>query len=274
MGNRFQSVEAISKSDLLNIRFVLTDIDDTLTHEGKLPANAYSALESIKKDGLIVIPVTGRPGGWCDHIARMWPVDGVVGENGALYFHFDPAAGKLVRTFWKSEDQRKADRKRLNAIRDEILENVPGSAAASDQPYRDADLAIDFREDVPALPKEDIDSIVAIFEKHGAKAKVSSIHVNGWFGDYNKLAMTRRMMADVFDIDIDTQNRSIAFLGDSPNDDPMFGFFDLSIGVSNIVNFRDRLEHGPRFVTNGGGGDGFAEFAMMLLAARNGKRKP
>ena len=79
------------------VRAVLTDIDDTLTTEGQLPSVAYAALERLRAAGLIVIPVTGRPAGWCDHIARMWPVDAVVGENGAFYFWY--AEGRLQRRY-------------------------------------------------------------------------------------------------------------------------------------------------------------------------------
>jgi HAD superfamily hydrolase (TIGR01484 family) len=268
MPARFQPIDQLAADRLRSVRVVMTDIDDTLTHDGRLPAIAYSALENLQNAGFIVIPVTGRPGGWCDHIARMWPVDGIVGENGALYFRHDAALGKLIRTFWKSEGERIADRQKLDMIRDEVLEKIPGTALASDQSYRDADLAIDFREDVAPLSIKDIDRIVGIFEAHGAQAKVSSIHVNGWFGDYNKLAMTRRLLSDEFEIDIDAANETIVFLGDSPNDDPMFEFFKLSIGVANIMDFRSRLKSGPAFVTEGGGGVGFAEFAKLLLAAK------
>ena len=274
MPTRFQPINLLETDRLRSVRVVLTDIDDTLTHDGKLPAIAYSALEKLQNAGFIIVPVTGRPGGWCDHIARMWPIDGIVGENGALYFRHDGAKGKLIRAFWKSAEARIKDRHKLDKIRNEVLATIPGSALASDQPYRDADLAIDFREDVPPLAIEDIDRIVDIFQTHGAEAKISSIHVNGWFGDYNKLAMTRRMLSNEFGIDIDAVNQSIVFLGDSPNDDPMFEFFELSIGVANIMDFRDRLNTGPAFVTKGGGGTGFAEFAELLLAAKNVKDDP
>ena len=271
MPERFQPIEHLETARLQSIRVVMTDIDDTLTHEGLLPAIAYTALENLKQAGFIVIPVTGRPGGWCDHIARMWPVDGIIGENGALYFRHDKENSALIRKFWKSDEERRSDRHKLDAIAEEILKKVPGTALASDQPYRDADLAIDFREDVEPLTAADIDKIVAIFEAHKAQAKVSSIHVNGWFGDYNKLAMTRRMLKAEFAVDIDKDNEAIVFLGDSPNDEPMFEFFKNSIGVANIVDFRAQLKTGPAFVTKGGGGAGFAEFAEMLLSAKNSK---
>ena len=176
------------------IRGLFFDIDDTLTTAGVLTAGAYGALERLCDAGLTVVPITGRPAGWCDHIARMWPVDGVVGENGAFYFCYDRAAGRLVKRFRDDDATRAANRARLAAVGDRILRAVRGTALASDQAYREADLAIDFCEDVPRLADAAIDRIVAIMRESGLTAKVSSIHVNGWFGDYDKLGMTKTFM--------------------------------------------------------------------------------
>lgn len=250
------------------IRAVLTDIDDTLTDEGRLPAKAYEALEALKEAGLLVIPVTGRPGGWCDLIARQWPVDAVVGENGALAFRYDDKTRKMTRLYAKTAAERAADRARLAAIEAEVLASVPGAATAADQAYREADLAIDFCEDVPPLPREAIQKIVTVFEKHGAVAKVSSIHVNGWFGSYDKLSMSARVLADLFGLSVESANAEIAYAGDSPNDAPMFGFFTHSVGVANVKDFAGQLTAEPKWVTPGRGASGFAELAAALLAAR------
>ena len=147
------------------------------------PREAYAAMERLRAAGKLVIPITGRPAGWCDHIARMWPVDAVVGENGALYMRYDAARAQARAALRR----RRADATRAIASgsrpsRDKILAAVPGSALASDQRYRETDLAIDFCEDVPPLPRAAIDRIVAMMEAEGMTAKVSSIHVNGWFG--------------------------------------------------------------------------------------------
>src|SRR6478752_8579025 len=80
-------------------RGVLADIDDTLSTHGRLSAAAYVALERLRAAGKLVIPITGRPAGWCDHIARMWPVDGVVGENGAFWFRHDARTNSLVKRY-------------------------------------------------------------------------------------------------------------------------------------------------------------------------------
>ena len=103
-----------------SIRFILCDIDDTLTVEGSLPAETFTMLHRLKESGFCVIPVTGRPAGWCDHIARFWPVDGIVGENGAFYFRYDSASKKMLRHYFKDEVNRHKDRERLNAIQEQI----------------------------------------------------------------------------------------------------------------------------------------------------------
>lgn len=250
------------------VRAVFTDIDDTLTRGGRLPSASYAALEALHAAGLVVVPVTGRPAGWCDMIARVWPVHGVVGENGAFYFAYEAPTRHMRRVFAADAAERADNRRRLDAVRDRVLAEVPGAAISADQPYREADLAIDYCEDVPRLGKEAVARIVAIFHKAGAEAKVSSIHVNGWFGRYDKLGMARRLAADVAGLDLDRDRDRIVYVGDSPNDAPMFGYFPLSCGVSDVLAFRGELEHEPAFVTTGGGGDGFVEVARRILDAR------
>ena len=250
------------------ISIVFTDIDDTMTHEGRLPAEAYKALEDLHDAGLIVAPITGRPAGWCDMIARFWPVTGVVGENGAFYFAYDAASRRMRRVFAASAEERAGNKRKLAAIEARILHEIPGAAVSADQAYREADLAIDFCEDVAPLGKADVARIKTAFEDAGAVAKVSSIHVNGWFGQYDKLTMTRRFASEIAGLDIAAHREHVVFVGDSPNDAPMFGYFPNAVGVSNILAFRGELESEPAYVTLGGGGRGFVEVAERLLAAR------
>ena len=250
------------------VRAVLTDIDDTLTDDGRLPLIAYAAMARLKDAGFALVPVTGRPAGWCDLIARQWPVDGVVGENGAFYFRYDQTTRTMVRRYAKPDDVRARDREALVAIREAVLAEVPGAAVASDQNYREADLAIDFCEDVPPLSREAVDRIVAIFERFGATAKVSSIHVNGWFGSYDKLTTSTRFLREVLDLDMRTNAEAVVFVGDSPNDAPMFGYFPNSVGVANVIAFRETLPAAPSWVTSQPSARGFAELADLLLEAR------
>jgi HAD superfamily hydrolase (TIGR01484 family) len=255
---------------LARIRFVLTDIDDTLTLDGRLPACAYAAMENLDHMGIRVIPITGRPAGWCDLIARQWPIAGIVGENGAFYFRYDARTRRMQRRYAKDSATRLKDRELLLALQQQILKKFPMAALSADQPYREADLAIDFAEDIGPLPRDMVLDIVAMFEAAGATAKVSSIHVNGWYGSYDKLSMTRVFFREIYDIDIDdpAAQTQISFAGDSPNDQPMFGFFPLSFGVANVVEFADLLTSPPKFVTPSQGGHGFAELADAILKAR------
>ena len=253
---------------LRGIRAVLTDIDDTLTLHGKLPAIALQAMEQLQESGLLVIPVTGRPAGWCDHIARMWPVAAVVGENGAFTFRYDGTTKKMIRDYAQDAKTRSDNTRKLFTLADGVLKEFPGTAIASDQAYREIDVAIDFCEDVEALPLATAQQIARRFEQAGAVAKVSSIHVNAWFGAHDKLTAAKQLLNASFGFSENELPAAIAYCGDSPNDAPMFGFFPLSVGVSNVLPYISIMDHAPQFVTMAEGGLGFAEFAALLLAAR------
>ncbi|MFM2163492.1 MAG: hypothetical protein RLZZ383_3004 [Pseudomonadota bacterium] len=242
---------------------VFCDIDDTLTWEGRLVPEAFAALDALQRAGLRVVPVTGRPAGWADPIARQWPVDGVVAENGGLWSYFRD--GRLVTEYLQDVDTRRAHRARLDDLATVILDAVPGAALASDQAYRALDLAIDFCEDVPALLPDQVDRIVALFEAAGATAKVSSIHVNGWFGSFDKRTGCQRLAQTLWDIDPFEAPERWLFVGDSANDAPMFAAFPNAVGVANVSAFLDRMDAWPAFRTDAPGGYGFAELVAHLL---------
>ena len=248
---------------------MLTDIDDTLSTHGKITALAYTAMERLRDAGLLVIPVTGRPAGWCDHIARMWPVDAVVGENGAFYMRYDAGAHKLTTCFATAPEERQPQRERLAIIATKILREVPGCAVASDQPYRESDLAIDYCEDVPPLSAQNVERIVALMRAEGLTAKVSSIHVNGWFGAYDKLTMTRRLLADEFGIDLDADARSLHVRRRFPQrrtDVRLFPVFGRRRQRARVRRRSAAVRRStlPRATS----GAGFAEIAELLLGQR------
>jgi HAD superfamily hydrolase (TIGR01484 family) len=265
--NKILALENWTADSRANIKFVFADIDDTLTTDGRIPSSVYLAMERLRQQGLLMIPITGRPAGWCDMIARTWPVDGVVGENGALAFCYDAPSRHMRRLYMDPADIREENRRRLSAIRQDVLNTVSGVQVAADQPYRETDLAIDFNEDVSDLPESAIDETLEIFKKHGATAKVSSIHVNGWFGTYDKLTMTKRLMSDVFDVTLDDDNSACVYIGDSPNDAPMFKFFNNAVGVANLQELQDRCPDLPAWITPSARSEGFVEMADAILAA-------
>ena len=247
------------------ISVVFTDIDDTITKDGVLPAEAYQALWRLYENGFTIVPVTGRPAGWCEMIARFWPVHGIIGENGAFYFTYHRKNRKMSRYFSNSTSEREENSKKLKTLEAEILDQVPGAAVASDQFTRIADLAIDFCEDVAPLSEQSIDKIVAIFKKNGAQAKVSSIHVNGWFGSHDKLTACKSYLEQELSIPWSMRNEQCAFIGDSPNDEPLFAQFENSVGVANIKPFLKKLKSPPQFVCDLSHSDGFCQFVTHLL---------
>lgn len=244
------------------VKVVFTDIDDTLTDKGQLQPQAFQALWNLYKAGFHIVPVTGRPAGWCELIARQWPVRGVIGENGGLYFTYKNR--KMHRFYMLSESERQSAQKKLKKIQKEILQKVPQAAVASDQFCRLLDLAIDFAEDVGPLPLEDVKKIVQIFKSHGAQAKISSIHVNGWFGNYNKLSTCQLFIQKELQLHPEDQE-CFVFIGDSPNDEPMFQFFQNSVGVQNFLEFQNQVSSPPQYITSQPRGEGFAELAQHLI---------
>ncbi|MDC1385933.1 HAD-IIB family hydrolase [Candidatus Thioglobus sp.] len=259
------NISTMSKQQLNEVKIILTDIDDTLTTEGRLKSNAYTALENLSNSGFIVIPVTGRCAGWCDHIARMWPVNGVVGENGAFFFSYDHQSKKMQQTYCQTPKERKENHLALHEIKKTILKNVSGSALASDQDYRHTDLAIDFAEDVATLSSNKIKEIVTIAENAGAIAKVSSIHVNCWIGSHNKLSTSLTTLEQVFGVSNSNIQNEVLFIGDSPNDSMMFDYFNKSVGVANVMDFIKELDKPPKYITLNHSGEGFIELADSLL---------
>lgn len=264
-----ESIDALSPSVCRGIRCLLADIDDTMTTGGKLPAASYQGLWDLHDAGIAVIPVTGRPAGWCDLICRQWPVDGVIGENGAFAFCMD---GHRRRTLLHPlAPDPEANRARLAALAERVYASVPGTRAAKDQFSRLFDIAVDFREEPPLLDFAAADRIRAIFEQGGATAKISSIHVNAWFGDYDKLSMSRIFLQERFGLDVaDPQdNARVLFCGDSPNDEPMFSAFRWTVGVANIAPFLPGMAHPPAFTTPYESAEGFACLVRAILQARN-----
>jgi HAD superfamily hydrolase (TIGR01484 family) len=246
------------------VRFVLTDMDETLTYQGRLAAATYAALERLQQAGVKTIPVTAAPAGWCDQMARMWPVDGVIGENGGLFFARDAGGHGLVRRFWHASPDQPAVTSRLAEIGRHVQNIVPGAVFAEDQKFRMTSLAFAQPDDAATR-----DAIIAALRAAGADVTVNNLWVLGWLGGYDKLAMTRRVLAEIFELDIDTDGNEVLYVGDSTNDAPMFSFFRHSVGVSTVVRYLPEIPVPPQWITIGAGGAGFVEAADAVIRSRN-----
>jgi hypothetical protein len=238
-------------------------MDETLTYQGRLAARTFDALERLQRIGVKVIPVTAAPAGWCDQMARMWPIDGVIGENGGFFFERSLAGHGLRRTFWQPADAKGFIAERLAEIGKRVLAEVPSAVYAEDQPFRLTSLAF-------AQPEDQTEraAIIAALRAAGAEFAVNNLWVLGWLGAYDKLSMTRRVLAETYNVDIKAENEAVLYVGDSTNDAPMFGFFQHSVGVSTVTRYLSEIPTPPKWIAKGPGGEGFVEAANAVIASR------
>ena len=256
---------------------VFTDIDDTLTTEGAITPDALAALAALKTAGLDLIAITGRPVGWSEPFARVWPVDAIVAENGAVALlsgqtglqPFPGVRGQLSKIYQQDEATRQTNHARMQQVAARVVRDVPGAVISQDSPGRETDMAIDHSE-FTHLPPAAIARAVQIMQDEGMNATVSSIHINGWFGHHNKLQGARWIVRELLGRDLEAEMDRWVYVGDSTNDVLMFEAFGNSIGVANVRRFEAQLGHLPRYITQGERGAGFAEVAAAVLAARTG----
>jgi len=258
-----QPLSVASTAAFRSISFVLTDMDETLTHHGRLAAATYDALERLQSAGIKVIPVTAAPAGWCDQMARMWPVDGVIAENGGLFLRRSADGQGVARTFWHPPPEQAAARARLRGIAEAVSAHLPEARIADDQDFRLTSLAFQRPGDRAAE-----ETLRAALAEAGASATVNNLWVLGWVGAYDKLAMARRILSQVYHLEAGAHRDAVFYVGDSGNDAPMFAHFPHAAGVSTIREHLHDIFVPPSWITSGPGGAGFVEVADRILASR------
>jgi HAD superfamily hydrolase (TIGR01484 family) len=249
---------------------VLTDIDDTLTTKGAITPDALAALHDLRAAGLPVFAITGRPAGWSEAFALAWPVNAIVAENGAVAL-WRGENGELRKAYVQDAATRRHNRERLQTVARHILHTLPQTRLATDSAGRETDIAIDHSE-IQSLDHHSIAQVVQLMQAGGLHATVSSIHINGWIGEHDKLSGARWMVRERLGRHLDHELERWVYVGDSANDARMFGHFPHSVGVANVAPFLPQLDHRPRYITAAERGAGFAEMAQALLAARRESR--
>ncbi|MEO5734592.1 MAG: HAD family hydrolase [Rubrivivax sp.] len=260
---------------LQNVIGVFTDIDDTLTREGAIDPPAWDALHDLRAAGIPVVAITGRPLGWSEPFARAWPLDAIVAENGGVALVREDAGGAagLQIEFAQDRDTRQRNAVRLQQAGKRVLLEVPGARLATDSPGRVTDIAIDHSEHAHLDPAA-IEQVVRVMRAEGLHATVSSIHINGWIGEHDKLSAAHWMVRRLYGRPLEAEMRHWVYIGDSTNDQRMFAAFALSVGVANLRRFAAELQHWPAFITEGERGAGVAEVAQRLLQARRRVGQP
>ena len=244
-----------------SIKYVLTDMDETLTYKGRLAGATYLALERLQASGIRVVPVTAASAGWCDQMARMWPVDGVIAENGGLFLRRKANGDSIEQKWWHPAASVSDVQEKLQAISKVVEKAVPEARRADDQVFRLTSLA--YKRTGSDLDNRIVEALAAA----GADTTINNLWVLGWIGGYDKLSMSIRVLTEAFGINPDSAQDLVAYSGDSTNDAPMFGFFKHTAGVSTVIDYLPQLPVPPAWVTEGPGGTGFVEFVDAILRA-------
>ena len=242
---------------------VFTDIDDTLTTDGGITSDALQALHHLKDQGLMVIPITGRPVGWSMAFASTWPVDAMVAENGAVALLHKAKTNDVNKIYQQDLATRTHNFQEMQRIAQRVLKEIPGTVMAQDSRGRETDIAFDHSE-FHHLSQAQIDQILKLLQEEGMTATVSSIHINAWFGDHNKWHGAQWILKELTGRDLKAELDQWVYVGDSTNDQVMFEHFTHSVGVANIRRFQNDLKHLPAYITTQERGAGFAEVQKSL----------
>jgi HAD superfamily hydrolase (TIGR01484 family) len=256
-----RDLSLLKREEVAPIEYVLTDVDDTITSKGKLLPVALQALWDLAGHGFKVICVTGGSAGWGDAYLRQWPVEAVVCESGAVSLYRED--GK-IRQFVHPSIVTEGYGERRRRLVEAVQAQVPDARLSTDQFARMFDIAFDHGSEPPYLSDRQISRIVSVCEKQGAQTAVSSIHVNAWFGSYDKLEGTRMFFSEVLGMGEEQFRSKCTYCGDAPNDQEMFGYFPLTFGVADILERKDRFETFPAYLAQGYGGEGFSRIATAL----------
>ncbi|MEZ8414311.1 HAD-IIB family hydrolase [Vibrio splendidus] len=253
-------------NDWQHINWVLTDVDDTLTWQGSLPPETLIALQKLRDNGIKVVAVTGACAGWCDHIAQLWPVDAVLGENGA--FLLEKQDGALQLSSETPLEQVRKNQAKLKQEVEAILLSYPDLSLTLDQSYRLCEVAIDIGQNRKPVDPETVQVVLERIHALGAHATASSIHINAWYGEHSKKNAVHRFLTNK-GLSLEQIHNQACYVGDSMNDQQMFESLPLTVGVANIKHYWDKLDHHPSKVMSQPGGYGFAEFVDALLAVKS-----
>lgn len=260
-----RSLDELTVSRARHLQGLVFDLDDTLLTEGALTLAAYDALHQLHEAGLELVACTGRPAAWGEVIARQWPIAMAVTENGAVGFRREGASVLLVDRVARAERERR--RHRLEVVSAELSRSFPEVERADDNRGRLTDVTFDIGER-HQVPAEQIVALRQAAAALGARTFTSTIHLHVTLETDDKVSGTLFALAAARGVDPSAALCRYGFVGDSANDAACFAAFRTTFGVANVAGQLGALTLGPRYVSDGAAGRGFAQIAAQILALR------
>lgn len=238
-----------------NTKYIVSDVDDTITINGHLyPAN-LEALWRLKKRGLSIILVTGGSAGWADTYIREWPVDAVIAESGALMLFYN-SKSEISYTY-----NPVIDLINYKSRKEQLMDITRGLKLSTDQYARIFDVAYDKSK----LDKEEIASLKNLIKSLGGYSAESSIHLNAWFAPYDKVSALKYFSCNVLRIEEKDLLDNGIYFGDSFNDEGLFEYMPLSVGMYSVQEQRDQFACLPKYICVKKDAFGFSEAVDLLL---------
>jgi len=259
-----RELAAFGPLDAHAIEGLLFDLDDTVLSGGLLTRQAYDALWMLHNAGFKLVAVTGRPSGWAEVIARQWPIDGAVAENGAVHVFRE---GRAIAVRVNDSATFAYRQERLSALKMCIASLFPGVSLADDHMGRRADIAWDVAE-CTQVSEPVVVALMAAIQREGARVTRSSVHVHASFERDDKASGAVAFARERWNMDPGAALHRFAFVGDSTNDASCFAAFRTTFGVANVRRYARVISVPPRWVAPSSEGVGFAEIAHALVAAR------
>ncbi|PSR13398.1 HAD family hydrolase [filamentous cyanobacterium CCP3] len=238
------------------IKLLATDMDGTLTCQGKFTAALLNGLEQLQAAGLPTMVVTGRSAGWVNGLAHYLPIAGAMAENGGVYFPPNAAPELLVDI-----PELVAHRQQLRVAFSELQQRWPQLHESDDNRFRLTDWTFDLKD----LSEADLEAMANVCQTLGWGFTYSTVQCHLYKRGQSKATGLLQVLQRHF---APTTSAEVITLGDSPNDESLFDptLFPHSVGVGNVKDYWHQLNYRPAYVSQANEVDGFLELVNILTS--------
>lgn len=248
-------LKAITDNRLGDIRLLATDMDGTLTQDSKFTARLFQILEKLSQNNIDVLIVTGRSAGWVQAIATYFPLVGAIAENGGLLYWSHAEKPQITSDINDIERHRQ----KLKSTFQLLQHKFPQIQESADNRFRITDWTFDVRD----LSPKDLQQIARICHQQGWGFTYSTVQCHIKPQNQDKAIALKQIIQQYYP---NLKLEQIITVGDSPNDESLFNRkFPISVGVANILDYRDRLRNLPAYVTSKLEAEGFIELAELVI---------